>query len=906
MYNDFDWYILSTQHFKIHYYKEAKELAEQGAFLLEESYKDLQRKFNHTLGDTNPIIIYSSPLHFKQTNTTPGLIPEGVGGFFEFVKNRVVLPFDGSLSQFKHVSKHELVHVFTVSKAVSSLRIHGQFAERLPPLWFIEGLAEYWSNDWDTQSEMVFKDAVLNSYLPGIDNYESIYGSYLMYKLGQKACEYISEKYGEETLVRLIENFWMSDSFSDVMEITIGKNYKEFDKEFLYYLKKKYFPMISNQDDPSQSSIEIYKKGFAHKPAVLKNGKDNEIFFIGNKTGYTSIYKIDLDSNDGSEDLILEGESSEDYEEFHFFRTGLDITNNGILAFVTQKGGTDVLNLFNTKTDEKIADYAFENLVNIGSPSFSKDGKKIVFSANDFSGKCDLYIFNLQTEKTTRLTNDYYDDRDADISPDGKTIVFSSDRSNSELTAAYNLHFLNLETNEIKQITTGKETNYSPRFSNDGKKIAYTSDKDGPQNIWILKLEEDTFTARRITNFTTAAFDPRWCGEDSIVFSCYEKAMITIRLIDSVDKKTKQNIDLQTFTTENSLTKYEYKRNKSGSTHEGNYKYKREYSFDFAISEITSDPIFGTYAGGALSLSDMLGDEKYNILIFNSSNADADFWKSFNVAISEISLKQRLNYAFGVYHLYGKRYDLASSDYAYYERLFGGYVAFSYPLSFFRRIETTISLSQSFKDIDFFEIRRGILLNNTISYIFDNTLWYYTGPIDGTRYNVSLGYTTDISNSTENFVTLMLDFRNYFRIAGPTSLAFRGQFMINEGKNSRRFYTGGTWSLRGWPFLSMRGTKLALANAELRFPLLDRLHLGFPENFNIDFYGIRGALYFDIGNCWDTYEEAKEVKGSLGAGLRINLFGFLVLRYDFGKRIEERFTKFQKGFYNQVYFGWDF
>ena len=906
MYQDFDWYVLSTPHFKIHYYKEAKELAEQGAYLLEESYSDLQRKFNHTIGDTNPIVIYASPLHFKQTNTTPYLIPEGVGGFFEFIKNRVVLPFDGSLSQFNHVSKHELVHVFTVSKVVSSLRSHGYIAERLPPLWFIEGLAEYWSNDWDTQSEMVLKDAVLNSYLPGINDYESIYGSYLMYKLGQKACEYIAEVYGEESITRLMDNFWMSDSFSDVMKITIGKDYKEFDNDFLYYLKKKYFPQIKLQNDPSQSSISIHGEGFSHKPAVYNNGKESEIYYIGNKTGYTSIYRLNPNSVDPEIELVVEGESSEDYEGFHFFRTGLDISNNGVLAFVTQKGGSDVLNLFNTKTGKKNADYAFTNIVNIGSPSFSSDGKKIVFSASDFSGKCDLYLFEPKGEKIKRLTNDYYDDRDAEFSPDGAKIVFSSDRSNSELVDAYNLHVLDINSSEIKQLTRGKHTDYSPRFSNDGKKIVYTSDKDGPQNIWVLTFFEDSVKTSRITNFTTGAFDPRWYGDDSIVFSCYEKAMITIRLLDSVSYRTGEEKEKKIFNPEITGNGYEFKKFKFESSRTGNLKYKKEYSFDFAISGVTSDPIFGTSAGGVLSLSDMLGDEKYNVLIFNSSNADADFWKSFNIAVSKVSLEKRLNYAFGVYHLYGRRYDLASSDFAYYERLYGGYLSLSYPLSFFRRIETTTSLSQSYKDIDFFDIRRGILLNNTISYVYDNTLWYYTGPIDGMRYNVSLGYTTDISNSTENFVTLMLDFRNYFRIAGPTSLAFRGQFMINEGKNARRFFTGGSWSLRGWPFISIRGTKFALANAELRFPVLDRLRIGFPENFNLDFYGIRGALFFDAGNCWDTYEQSKEVKGSIGAGIRINLLGIVVLRYDFGKRIEQRFTKFQKGLFHQVFFGWDF
>ena len=35
-----------------------------------------------------------------------------------------------------------------------------------------------------------------------------------------------------------MENFWKEPSFSDVFKITIGKNYKEFDEEWLYALKK--------------------------------------------------------------------------------------------------------------------------------------------------------------------------------------------------------------------------------------------------------------------------------------------------------------------------------------------------------------------------------------------------------------------------------------------------------------------------------------------------------------------------------------------------------------------------------------------------------------------------------------------------------------------------------------------
>ena len=81
-YTEFDWRVMKTEHFDIYYYTEMKDLAERGAHFAEESYSLLQQKFNHTVNARIPLIFYSSHLHFEQTNTTGGFIPEGVGGFF--------------------------------------------------------------------------------------------------------------------------------------------------------------------------------------------------------------------------------------------------------------------------------------------------------------------------------------------------------------------------------------------------------------------------------------------------------------------------------------------------------------------------------------------------------------------------------------------------------------------------------------------------------------------------------------------------------------------------------------------------------------------------------------------------------------------------------------------------------
>ena len=123
-YHNFDWHVLKTEHFDIYFYPEMQTLAEHGAAFAEEAYQELENKFTFSLNHRTPIIFYSSNLHFKQTNITSGFIPDGVGGFFEFLKGRVVIPANGNLHRFRRVIRHELVHVFTYSRVLRVMRDH--------------------------------------------------------------------------------------------------------------------------------------------------------------------------------------------------------------------------------------------------------------------------------------------------------------------------------------------------------------------------------------------------------------------------------------------------------------------------------------------------------------------------------------------------------------------------------------------------------------------------------------------------------------------------------------------------------------------------------------------------------------------------------------------------------------
>ena len=113
---------------------------------------------------------------------------------------------------------------------------------------------------------------------------------------------------------------------------------------------------------------------------------------------------------------------------------------------------------------------------------------------------------------------------------------------------------------------------------------------------------------------------------------------------------------------------------------------------------------------------------------------------------------------------------------------------------------------------------------------------------------------------------------------------------------------GGSWDLRGYNRFSLWGNRLGLVSQELRFPLMDVLALGFPH-FNLVFPGLRGALFFDVGNAW--VNDFDGMLGSYGAGARFPM-GFFTLRLDAGKRIQDNFRSIQDGLFWQFFFGYDF
>ncbi|MFQ6009065.1 MAG: hypothetical protein ACE5K8_08970, partial [Candidatus Zixiibacteriota bacterium] len=100
-YKDFDWSYIQTRHFDIHFYDDSYSNAKFAATVMESAYVEISQELNYLIQKRIPVFIYNSHNDFQQTNIISSLIPEGVGGFTEAFKNRIVVPFMGSYEDFR-------------------------------------------------------------------------------------------------------------------------------------------------------------------------------------------------------------------------------------------------------------------------------------------------------------------------------------------------------------------------------------------------------------------------------------------------------------------------------------------------------------------------------------------------------------------------------------------------------------------------------------------------------------------------------------------------------------------------------------------------------------------------------------------------------------------------------------
>ena len=358
----------------------------------------------------------------------------------------------------------------------------------------------------------------------------------------------------------------------------------------------------------------------------------------------------------------------------------------------------------------------------------------------------------------------------------------------------------------------------------------------------------------------------------------------------------------------------------------------QEYDPKFELEYIGSNGMgvgyssYGTFVSGGVSLlfSDMLKHHQiYTMLNINGEIYD------FGGQFAYINSSKRLTWGTSLSHLpyrgmYYTFFNDTASGYTFVNynlvRIFEqNLAAFSqYPFSSKLRLEGGFSYSRYSYRIDsiniFYQTKTKVddvpdpfyVGNAYIAFVGDNSNFGITSPLNGYRYRFQVGQMFDRYEITN----LNIDVRKYFYFK-PISLAFRAMHYGRYGKSSQELYPlylGNDFLVRGYNFNAFNksfesrpthyldinnlvGSKILVFNSEIRVPFsgIERLSL-----FKSGYFFSDIVFFFDAGLSWTKdrlpWLASSDVRFywnpdpnyftpiySLGASLRINLFGMAIL-----------------------------
>ena len=157
------------------------------------------------------------------------------------------------------------------------------------------------------------------------------------------------------------------------------------------------------------------------------------------------------------------------------------------------------------------------------SPSWSPNGKRIIFVSNRDGhvhvkhgwSTSDIYVMDADGSNQQNLTNNPHNDRQPSWSPNGERIVFSANRD-WDNPQSIDIYVMDADGGNPERLTNNPSEDESPSWSPDGERIVFSARREGHvENKFgitheIYVMNADGGNEQRLTDNRNNDWDPVW------------------------------------------------------------------------------------------------------------------------------------------------------------------------------------------------------------------------------------------------------------------------------------------------------------------------------------------------------------------------------------------------------------
>jgi len=514
-YKDFYWNYYRYQPFDIYFNIGGHELSKYTAKIAFEELSNIQNLFSYNLSKRIIFIVYNRMSDFRQSNMglVTGSEQYNTGGVTRVLNNKVFVYYEGDHILFRRQIRAAIADVL-----VNEIFYGGSFRNKVTnstllnlPNWFVDGLVDFVSYDWDSKIENQVRDGIINGKFKYFNRLTGEDAKIA----GHSFWHFVALRYGTSVITDILYLTKIYKNSESGFLGATGLNLKDIVAEWYKYYQSTFTEDIEGKNDFSgQKLFKRSKKNTKYQNIALSyDGR--YIAFNTNKQGKYKIFIYD-NKTQKIKKIFKKGESLEQITDYSypFMRWN---PNNKILAFMTEIKGKNQLFFYNTETKElknrqmlyydKILDF-----------DYSPNGLKMVLSAVQ-KGHTDIYLFDLPSGTSQNITEDYADDLHPSFSTDGKKIIFQSNRTNIHLSCDsikqdFDVFVFNTQRNDslLEQLSDFKHSNEVLPKTIAPNKYLFLSDKIGISNLYKSSFDStisfiDTTAHYRFFNTSTQLTD---------------------------------------------------------------------------------------------------------------------------------------------------------------------------------------------------------------------------------------------------------------------------------------------------------------------------------------------------------------------------------------------------------------
>jgi len=508
------------------------------------------------------------------------------------------------------------------------------------------------------------------------------------------------------------------------------------------------------------------------------------------------------------------------------------------------------------------------------TPAFSPDGRTIAYSRWKPGGYRDIHLYDLASGTDRPLTIDRAMDVDPRFTPDGKYLLWTSDR-----TGIYDVYAYDLATAQLYQVTNVLSGAFQPVVSNDGRTLVYSGFTNDGFDLYAMPFDPTAF--RLAQPFANARADApgKLQGES-----------------DSPDAVPgESDVPIITRTTTYKPWKYMYPRTWNISF----YSEALGFGRSGFISTVIGDPV-GNHAVAANLLVPFAEGEVSAAVAYSYTRLFPSLDLSFRRTAQRVPglIIDGVNTLY-LQHVIGLT---ASTTMTYLQRpSASGQLSFGYDYNAYGPANP----------LPLADPTSGIVVRPEIGPDANVFMWWYFSNVHSWRYSISgqegrlirmnlrfsdptLGgrfHTTELSASWQEYLTppwarlhaLALlwsggigigDKRDFFGLGGFFEQDTLRAIFLNRPQCCT--------FLRGYPSNAFVGDAYQIVSAEYRAPVI-RIERGY-ETFPAYFRTMWVALFGDAGNAYQGRFQPTQLKTDVGveANLGLNLGYYLETQLKFG------------------------